>query len=481
MDNLTALADCFWLRRAYLRQGLCIVYAQNEAKGDKKIMSIVQEAPFREPVQTGSPGWELLRTKNFGFLFWGQLTSQIGDSLNRVALLWFVYQLTGSAMKMVIIGLLQTIPPLVLSPFIGVYLDRANKKTVMIAVDLARTFLVLLIPLLYAFDALSLERLYVAVFLLALVSTFFGPALSSAVPQMVRKDQLTAANALLQTTTNIGILIGPLISGIGIALIGSQNVLYVDAGTFLISALCLVPITVRAIDATSAAAAVRPPWTQELWAGLRFVCVDHPRILNLMLAAALYSLAASAFAFMLPVFAEQNLSAGAFEVGLLWSTLGAGMLGASAWLASLRQGDMAGRFTMIFRAMMVGGLAMCGLSWLTAPLVAGAFLLVIGGSTALFMPIVWGMLQEITPEHLLGRVFATFSTSSMASAMAGMAGFGWAADTMGAHVSLLGIGLVLLSTAGVAAVSRRGFGRRTDEAAARDLSAGDVSAPPVVS
>lgn len=421
--------------------------------------------PVMEHTQTGSPGWQLLRTRNFGFLFWGQLTSQIGDSLNRVALLWFVYQLTGSAMKMVMIGLLQTIPPLVLSPFIGVYLDRANKKSVMIWVDLLRTFLVLLIPLLYAVEALTLERLYVAVFLLALVSTFFGPALSSAVPQMVRKDQLTPANALLQTTTNIGILVGPLVSGIGIALIGSQNVLYVDAGTFFVSALCLLPITVRPAENNSPVHAVRSAWTQELMAGVRFVCFEHPRVFHLMLAAALYSLAASAFAFMLPVFAEQNLSAGAFELGLLWSTLGAGMLAASAWLASLRQGDLAGRFTMIFRAMIVGGLAMCGLSWLTAPLVAGAFLLIIGGSTALFMPIVFGVLQEITPEHLLGRVFATFSTSSMASAMAGMAGFGWAADAMGAHVSLLGIGLVLLTTACVAALSSRSFGRRTKEAA----------------
>ena len=82
------------------------------------------------------PGWQLLKERDFSLLFWGQMTSQIGDSLNRVALLWFVYQLTGSAMKMVMIGLLQTIPPLVLSPLIGVYLDRANKKTVMVWVDI---------------------------------------------------------------------------------------------------------------------------------------------------------------------------------------------------------------------------------------------------------------------------------------------------------------------------------------------------------
>jgi MFS transporter, DHA3 family, macrolide efflux protein len=413
------------------------------------------ESPSDVHVASPSPGWELLKTRNFGLLFWGQLTSQIGDSVNRVALLWFVYQLTGSAMKMVMIGLLQTIPPLILSPFIGVFLDRGNKKSIMVGVDLARTVLVLLIPLLYAFGELTLDRLYISIFLLAIVSTLFGPALSSATPQIVRRNQLTAANALLQTTTNVGLLIGPLISGVGIALVGSQNVLYLDAATFFISALCLLPVHLRPIALIPNSPVIKVHWLQELMAGVRFVCVEHPTIMKLMVAAALYSLAASAFAFMLPVFAEQNLSAGALEVGVLWAALGAGMLATSTWLASLSQGDLAGRFTMIFRSMIVGGFAMCGLSMLSAPLIAGAFILVIGGSTALFMPIMWGVLQEVTPEHLLGRVFATFSTGSMASAMVGMAGFGWTADTMGPHVSLLGIGLVLLIAACVAALCSR--------------------------
>jgi MFS family permease len=317
---------------------------------------------------------------------------------------------------------------------------------------------VLLIPLLYAFDQLTLERLYTAVFLLAIVSTIFGPALSASVPQLVRRDQLTAANALLQTTTNTGLLIGPLISGVGIALIGSQNVLYADAVTFFVSALCLIGIRMRPLDRASLEKG-RGTWTQELLAGIRFVYLEQT-VLVLMVAAALYSLAASAFAFMLPVFAEQNLSAGALEVGALWSALGAGMLATSTWLASLTQGDLHGRFTLIFRSMAVGGLAMCGLSMLTAPLIAGALILIIGGSTALFMPIVWGVLQEVTPAPLLGRVFTTFSTGSMASAMAGMAGFGWAADTMGPHVSLLGIGFVLLCTACIAFLTCRRFPSR---------------------
>lgn len=403
-----------------------------------------------------APGWQLLKTRDFSLLFWGQLTSQIGDNLNRIALLWFVYQLTGSAMKTVMIGLLQTIPPFVLGPILGVYLDRTHKKSVMILVDVARTLLVLLIPVLYAFGELTLERLYVSVFLLAVVSTIFGPALLSAVPQIVLRDQLTAANALLQSTTNIGLLIGPLVSGIGIGLLGSQNVLYINAATFFASALCLMGVRLRPLDISVHHAIERKSVSRELMAGIRFVCFEK-RVRALMLAAALYSLAASAFAFMLPVFAEQNLRAGALEIGALWSAMGAGMLVASTWLASLAQGDFAKRLTLISRSMGVGSVMICGLSLLNTPWIAGAFILIIGGSTALFMPIVWGLLQEVTPMPLLGRVFTTFSAVSMAFAMAGLAGFGWAADRMGAHVSLLGIGLVLLSTACVVALSSRKF------------------------
>jgi hypothetical protein len=68
----------------------------------------------------------------------------------------------------------------------------------------------------------------------------------------------------------------------------------------------------------------------------------------------------------------------------------------------------------------------------------------------MFTPLVWTMLQELTPAHLLGRVFTSFATGGLASSMAGMAGFGWAADTIGPAASLGGISLILLMTAATA-------------------------------
>ena len=88
----------------------------------------------------------LLLTRNFGLVWSGQLISQIGDGVSRLALLWFVYAITGSALKTSIIGLLQTIPPIMLGPVIGVYVDRLPKKYLLIISDLLRAVLIGFIP-----------------------------------------------------------------------------------------------------------------------------------------------------------------------------------------------------------------------------------------------------------------------------------------------------------------------------------------------
>ena len=420
-----------------------------------------------DKVTTGQTesGWGLLKTRNFGLLFSGQAISQIGDSMNKVALLWFVYDLTGSAFKMTVIGLLQTIPPLVFGPLIGVYLDRMRKKPVMVWVDTIRTGLVTLIPLLYAMELLTLERLYVLVFAISIVSTIFGPALASAVPLMVSRTQLTAANALIQGTVNIGLLIGPAVCGLGIAMMGAHNVLYLNSVTFLISVLCLVPIRLRETQGGSGRLEYGGAIIQDLLVGFRFVFFQHRTVLVLMLTATLYSLGASAFVFILPVFAKELLDASPIEIGWLWSSLGIGMLAASAWLAWINQGDLQNRLRLISAALAVGAVAVCTLGMLQAPVMAAALIVVFGGSTAVFTPVVWAMLQELTPEPLLGRVFTTFSTGAMAAAMAGMAGFGWAADAIGPAASLVGIGVLLFGTATVAAA----FSRRRPDSVAADF------------
>ena len=202
------------------------------------------------------------------------------------------------------------------------------------------------------------------------------------------------------------------------------------------------------------------PVMHDMMVGFRFVFLQHRVVFSLMITAVLYNLAISAFVFLLPVVAKELLQVGPMELGWLWSALGIGMLAASIWLARMPQGTFQERIGKIGRSLTIGGLAVCALGLIQTPVLFSTFFLIviIGGSTSLFYPVVWAMLQEVTPEHMLGRVFTTFSVGGMASAMVGMAGFGWAADTLGPAVSLIGIGLLLLLTAMVTMqVSRRGL------------------------
>jgi len=404
-----------------------------------------------ESANSDGRGWRLVKTHDFGLLWWGQVTSQVGEGLNKVALLWLVYELTGSALMLAMVGLLQTIPPLVFGPIIGVYLDRFPKKQVMVWVDLIRTVLTLLIPGLFGLGLLSLEGLFVLIFLTSMVSTVFGPALASAVPLLVRRSELVSANALIQGTNNIGMLLGPAISGIMIALIGAQHVLYVNAATFLISALCLIPIrSNETLGQTQKASTLSGSLLSDLLVGFRFVFRDRSTVFLLVIISALYNLGASAFVFVLPVYAKELLHVGPVQLGWLWSALGVGMLMASSWLALNPKNDMQSRMHILVGGTTMGGMAVCTLGLLESPLIAAGLVTLVGAGAAVLNPVVWALLQEVTPSHLMGRVFTTFSTGSMAAAMVGMSGFGWVADAIGPAASLIGLGLVLLLTAGVA-------------------------------
>ena len=154
-----------------------------------------------------------LWTRDFGLIWSSQILSQIADGVSKLALLWFVYSVTGSALKTTIIGLLQTLPAIILGPLIGVTVDRLPKKAVLIGSDLARALLIGLIPCVLSVDRFTPGMLYLLTLGYGIASAMFVPALSASVPSLVDRSQFTAANALLQSTTSIGIIAGPALSG----------------------------------------------------------------------------------------------------------------------------------------------------------------------------------------------------------------------------------------------------------------------------
>jgi DHA3 family macrolide efflux protein-like MFS transporter len=393
-------------------------------------------------------GWRLLKIHDFRWLWLGQAVSQIGEGLNKVALLYLVYEVTGSTLKMTVIGVLQTLPPLLFGPLLGVYVDRLPKKWMMMGVDALRAGLALIIPILYATHAFTLPRVYVVVFLMALVATVFSPALSSTVPMIVDSAQLTAANAWVASTAMIGMLVGPAISGLGIATVGMQVVLYISSATFALSVLSLSQLRLKQAPPSQGPDRGQT-FLKNFQEGLRFVFIEKRTVAGLVVAAISYSLVASAFVFLLPVFAEKVLHVNALMLAWLWSAYGAGMLAVSLALACMKQQSPSGRLRFITGAMCIGAGASYLLRITSETLAAIGLVAVIGAALAAFTPIVWGLLQEMTPEDLRGRVFSVLNTGAMSASMLGMVGFGWTADRVGPIVSLFGMTAVFAMTAGV--------------------------------
>jgi MFS family permease len=139
----------------------------------------------------------------------------------------------------------------------------------------------------------------------------------------------------------------------------------------------------------------------------------------------------------------------ALMLAWLWSAYGAGMLVVSLALACMKQHTPSVRLRLIMAAMVVGGAASCLLGATTQTLVAIGLAAVIGAALAAFTPVVWGLLQELTPAELRGRVFSVLNTGAMSASMLGMVGFGWTADRLGPVMSLLGMTAVFAVTAGV--------------------------------
>ncbi len=396
-----------------------------------------------------STGWkQLLRDRNVRWLYAGQIISQVGDGVSKVALLWFVYAMTDSALKMSLIGVLQTIPPLVFGPFAGVLLDRIEKRRAMIVIDAVRTCLLASIPILYAAGWLTLPLLYVLVFVIAMFSMAFGPALNATLPLIVKKEQLTGINALMQSAMTIGQLLGPALSGMLIAAIGAQNALYANAAGFCISALCKLPLRLPRVRAHRSSDDI---WTQavkDLKDGIRFVFVKQRLLFLLMIVASIFSLGSTAFVYLLPVIGDRLLHVGSVALGALWSSLSAGILATTVWLIWKPQQTVCARIWLVAVAAAIAAGAVPGLLMSDSIVVAAGLIVVIGATSGLITPLVATSLQERTPKDLMARVFGLFNTGTMVFSMIGMTVFGWAADRFGPGVSLVTIGIVN----GVAAV-----------------------------
>jgi MFS family permease len=164
-------------------------------------------------------------------------------------------------------------------------------------------------------------------------------------------------------------------------------------------------------------------------------------------AASMYTFATSAFSTLFPVFGKKLLDLGPIEVGYLWSAFGVGLLLVSLGLVSLSSWSLPKRIQLMAVSSFLSGLTLLGLLFTSNRLVAAALMVIIGMGAGTLTPVAWGVLQEIAPTTLLGRVLAIYNLGAMTSAIAGMTIFGWVTQEFGERPSVFGIGVGLFLSA----------------------------------
>lgn len=169
-------------------------------------------------------------------------------------------------------------------------------------------------------------------------------------------------------------------------------------------------------------------------------------MLFLTATASLYTFATAAFTTLFPVFARKLLDLGPVEVGYLWSMLGIGLLSVSVVLTTISAWSVKRRLKIIAMASAASGVALLGLVWASRPAAAAGLLILLGGGLGVLTPVAWGVLQEVTPAQLLGRVLGFYTMGAMGAAMGGITFFGWVTGEYGVPISISVIGLVMVGT-----------------------------------
>jgi MFS family permease len=208
----------------------------------------VASGPLPPDSETPRPLRPLLAQWNFGWLWWGQLISILGERLTYLALIGMLVEHTGafadrskSSILLTLLANVMLAPVLLFSPFAGAWIDRWNLQRTLVLSDLARSILVVLIPVLYAMTGHT-GPMFVIVFLMFTCNVLFLPAKSAITPDLVAAPQLLAANAFLAGAGIAATAIGALAGGWVVDHWGWQTALWINGGTYLVSVVALMVI-----------------------------------------------------------------------------------------------------------------------------------------------------------------------------------------------------------------------------------------------
>ena len=395
--------------------------------------------------------FQALRNRNIALLFSGQIVSIVGDMVLFIALPFWVYQLTGSAMATGFMFAALTLPQLLFSPIAGVVVDRVDRKRLMILSDLLRA--ALMVCYFFVNSAEQVWIIYLLAFAESAVSQFFRPAVMAVVPNLVNgEDELKRANALLGASWAVGQLIGPALGGVLVTTAGPHGAALFDAGSYLVSALFVlflrVPPRAQVAEKLNDAAHAVQQITRELIQGVRVV-LDRPLLRVIFASLAVLMLANGIINVLLIVIVNEIWHVGATEFGWFVSVQGIGGLAGTAIIGAIATRVSAKRLVIV--GGVIAGLILMVMVNQPSIYVAMGLMLIASIGIVGFDVGLTTLIQIGSDDSNRGRVAGLMHTAMAAAQLIAIGATSLLADRVGA-VIMLNIAAILFSLGGLVAI-----------------------------
>lgn len=373
-----------------------------------------------------------LWTRNFALLVLGQVCSLFGNTILRLALSMYLLEKTGSAA--VFSGFLSAavLPTILLSPFGGVLADRADKRLLMVSLDVLSGAIVLCAAFALT-EQNALPLIGVLMVALSVLGAFETPTVQACIPAMLTGGNITKGNAVVNQAASLSALVAPALGGVLYAMMGLVPVLYAGGACFFLTAVaeCLIRLEGRQENGgRGTLSGIR----EDFAAGMRFLLREEPDVLRLLLLAALSRFFVMGITVVgMPFLVRAVLGMGAEHAGAAESAMAVAVLLGSVAAGFLAGRWKTGRLAYVLAAMGVS-LFPAGAAFLLPAGTAVRYAAAVGSfcamslAVSIFSIFAVSLIQQRTPDALMGRVMAHTAAVTLCAQPLGQVAYGFLFD-----------------------------------------------------
>ncbi len=384
---------------------------------------------------------EKLFTKNFTLLILGQITSLFGNFIMKLALSMYVLETTGSAAIFAGILSASTIPTIFLSPLGGILADRADRRNIMVKLD-ALTGVSVLCAVLFLSESNAIAVISTLLIILSILGAFETPTVQACIPTMLQGDNIMKGNAVVNQVASLSYLIAPMLGGVLYAMFGLKPVMYASVVCFFITALfeCFIKLSYQR---TQNQGGVLQIVKQDFLTSMQYISKEQTSISKMLLLTAFSRFFVMGITIVgLPFLVRTVLGFDAKYYGASESALAIATI-----LGSIAAGVLAEKLKIHKLSVLLASLGIfiipAGVVFLlpvNAMIKYGVTIVSFCGMQAvisIFSIFAVSLIQQRTPNHLIGKVMAYTSTVTLCVQPIGQIVYGFLFDRFHSAVYLV--------------------------------------------